>query len=429
MQSHVVHIGDTHGRTDERSADQFTSLDAAIGVAERLAAAETLALIAWPGDLFHSVSDAATRNALQVRALQLAELAPVVIVRGNHDLAGELDVFARLRSRWPIAVSSTPEVLHIETAAWNPDSEPNASSRRRFARVFTLPYPNKAALVAAGTPPALVSQAARAALDGLMAYGAAELAAPPPAYARPACLNLVLGHGNVAGAQSSVGQPQIGNEIEFDAQMFERFGPDVYIGLSHIHKHQVVGRAVFAGSLCRLDFGELEPKGIVVATFEGAAFTGWRFEHLDVRKMFHIEGTLAPAGFEYVVTRAAGMTELPKILPAGSFAGADVRVRYTYKRSQLPQLNVALIHAEFAEARTLKIEAIPDRETDVRAPEIAAATTVAGKVEAFAARQGVPWSNDLAAALATIETQPVDHWSAAALKTIDAIGADVVRSA
>ncbi len=105
-----------------------------------------------------------------------------------------------------------------------------------------------------------------------------------------------------------------------------------------------------------------------------------------------------------------------------------MRVRYTYRRAELPRLNVALIHAEFAEARTLKIESIPDRETDVRAPEIAAALTVRDKLEAFATRQGVPWTEALAVTVGSIETRPVEQWQNEALAQIAAIGADVIAS-
>lgn len=441
----VIHVGDTHGRTDERSADQYASLDAAIERGEALSRAGTLAAWAWPGDLFHAVTEAADRNALQLRAQRMAQIAPVVIVRGNHDGPGELDVFGRLRARFPIYVSQQPEVLAFESATGVP------------VRVFTLPYPNKAALVAAGTPSHLVSQAARAALDGIVAYGSAELAREPGA------IQFVAGHGNTSGARSSAGQPQIGQEIEFDAAMFDRFGPHVYIALNHIHAHQAVGRGVFAGSLCRLDFGELEPKGIIVATF-GAAdaayggdpladgvmrFLGWQFEPLDVRAMYHIEGQLTPDGFTYHIARAGGepvgqtfvpsgliaIDPLPEGAPAGiragdgaSWRGADVRVRYTYCVADLPRLNVALIHAEFAEARTLKIEKIPDRQTEVRAPDVLAATTVPDKLRAFAVREGVAWTDDLAVIMSNLETQPVDRWQTDVLAEIAGLGADVIGS-
>jgi len=422
MTWHVVHLGDTHGRVDERSSDQYASLDEAIGHGRELAAAGTLALWAHPGDIFHTVSDAQTRNALFRRIMTMADLAPVVIVRGNHDLTGELDVFAWLRGKYPIVVSQRPELLTIETPIWIPAL--GGTTKRLCASVWTAPYPDKAVLVATGTPPDQVAQVGRVALDNLMMYGAAELAA------RPDTMKLVLGHGNVVGAQSSTGQPQIGKELEFDRAMFERFDPDVYVGMNHIHKHQQVGRAVFAGSSCRLDFGELEPKGIIVADFAPAtdpvrvAFRGWRFVALDVAAMYHVEGELTPEGFTFAVVKSDGERLADGERPA-SWRGADVRVSYRYNPAELPRLNVALIHAEFAEARSLKIVAIPDRVTDIRAPEVLAAVTVHDKLQAFAEHAGLEWTDELAALAAIIETQPVDRWQADAVQAIAAIGTDV----
>lgn len=421
---HVVHLGDTHGRLDDRN-DQYASLDQAIELGRELAAAGTLALWAHPGDLFHTVSDAQTRNELFRRAMRMAELAPLVIVRGNHDLTGELDVFAWLKAKYPIVVSTRPELLTVETPIAVPEALwPKLGGGRLNVSVWTAPYPDKASLVATGTPPELVAQTGRAALDNLMMYGAAELAS------RPLTIKLVLGHGNVIGAESSTGQPQIGKELEFDRAMFERFDPDVYVGMNHIHKHQQVGRAVFAGSSCRLDFGELEPKGVIVADFAPAtdparvAFTGWRFVPLDVAAMYHLEGELTPEGFTARVVKADGESLAAGEIPA-SWRGADVRVSYRYNPSDLPRLNVALIHAEFAEARSLKIVAIPDRTTDVRAPEVLAAVTMHDKLQAFAVHHGLEWTGELAALAAIIETQPVDRWQADAIKAIAAIGAEV----
>src|SRR6185295_10123179 len=78
---------------------------------------------------------------------------------------------------------------------------------------------------------------------------------------------LMIGHVSVAGAVSSVGQPQIGGELEITQDHLDRLGP-VPKCLNHIHKHQQVGGAIYAGSLCRLDWGEVEPKGYVVVTYD-----------------------------------------------------------------------------------------------------------------------------------------------------------------
>jgi hypothetical protein len=72
-------------------------------------------------------------------------------------------------------------------------------------------------------------------------------------------LTLMIGHVNVAGAQLSNGQPSIGHEIELNPKHLDRLG-DIPKLLNHIHKPQTIAGAHYAGSVCRLDYGEIEEK-------------------------------------------------------------------------------------------------------------------------------------------------------------------------
>jgi DNA repair exonuclease SbcCD nuclease subunit len=74
------------------------------------------------------------RNALAGRLARMAACAPVVLCYGNHDLPGDLDVFAKLKSKYPIAVVDTPRVLTIEVAT---------KQGVRTAAIFVLPYPTE----------------------------------------------------------------------------------------------------------------------------------------------------------------------------------------------------------------------------------------------------------------------------------------------
>jgi DNA repair exonuclease SbcCD nuclease subunit len=83
-------------------------------------------------------------------------------------------------------------------------------------------------------------------------------------------LTLMIGHVNVAGAMTSVGQPNIGHEIEITAAHLDRLG-NIPKLLNHIHKAQEIGGAHYAGSVCRMNWGEIEDKGYSVVTFQEAA--------------------------------------------------------------------------------------------------------------------------------------------------------------
>jgi hypothetical protein len=330
-----------------------------------------------------------------------------------------------------------PELLRIPTPLVEDPApaDEGVLTRTVDLAVYTLPYPNRGALVAAGTMPDAISQQARAVLDSLLVAAAADLARIPRA------IKLFAGHANVTGARASTGQPQVGVDVELDPAMLARLPADVHVAMSHIHKHQTVGRAVYAGSICRMDFGELDPKGIIDIAYdvqpEAITLAGWTFVPLDVPPMYQIDGELTAAGFEFRVVDASASGDMVDLGGAGleldadgwrptTWKGADVRVRYTYRRAEASLLNVAHIHAEFAEARSLKIEAIPAAEAEIRAPEVVAATTLVDKLTHYATRHGLVWSPALAEKAADLETRAADDWRQAALARIGAIGADIL---
>ena len=93
-----VHLGDLHLRGDRRNLQRLAALDQAIAVGMAMAHLEAWL---WPGDLNDRRMTIDDRNALAERLRTMADFAPVVICCGNHDLPGDLDVFARLRTRYP----------------------------------------------------------------------------------------------------------------------------------------------------------------------------------------------------------------------------------------------------------------------------------------------------------------------------------------
>ena len=72
----------------------------------------------------------------------------------------------------------------------------------------------------------------------------------------------MIGHANIVGAVASTGQPQIGQEISVSQAHLARLGDCVKV-FNHIHKHQRIGDAWYVGSLCRMDWGEVEVKGFL----------------------------------------------------------------------------------------------------------------------------------------------------------------------
>jgi exonuclease SbcD len=247
----LVHIGDFHAAPGPRNADRYRALDQIIRGGLAL---ERLGAWLWPGDLNHARMSIDDRNALADRLQRMAAAAPVLIVPGNHDAPGDLEIFGRLKTGWPITVIERPACIRIRLAGGG------------NATVFCLPYPTKAGLTALGAAPDEIVPAAAEALDHIFMQAAGELA-----QARAAGdLTLMIGHVNVAGSLTSVGQPNIGHEIEIGPRHLDRLG-DIYKGLNHIHKAQAIAGAHYAGSVCRLDWGEVEEKRYLVIEFEDAA--------------------------------------------------------------------------------------------------------------------------------------------------------------
>ncbi len=403
-QQHVfVHIGDTHVGPGERIADKLAALDQIIVWCEGAAAAGRLAAILWPGDLYHQKSTIEDRNVLVPRLQELANLAPVVLVYGNHDAPGDLDILAELAARYPIYVSSRPDVLRVPTATGT------------VARVACLPYPHRGGLVGAGIAHDDLGQTARQLLEPQFALFADELRQAE----KDGEIPLFIGHVNVGGSLSSTGQPQIGREIELDPGLLGRLDAAVYKGLNHIHRHQLLPSAdddtVYAGSICRQDFGENEAKGFVAVTVgdDSATFgASWEFIPLDVPAQYLVEGQLTRDGF--VLTDAPPCQvcdgfECVTCAERGRFrsdwSGADVKVRYTYKRSERGILDQAHILAEFAGCRSLKLDPIAEVEREVRAPEVVEAVTVDGKAEAYCGRKNITWTPAIAAKLTALQQQ------------------------
>jgi DNA repair exonuclease SbcCD nuclease subunit len=248
MARHVfVHIGDAHIGAGPRLADKLAALDQIIVWVDQAAERGELAAILWPGDLFHQKSTIEDRNVLAPRLQRLAQRAPVVLIDGNHDAPGDLEILSRLHAFYPIHVVSEPKILHV------------CCANGAIARLACLPYPHRGGLVSSGVAHDDLGQEARRLLEPAFMLFASELAAAQGDGAIP----LFIGHVNVGGSLSSTGQPQIGREIELDPSLLARLGP-VYKGLNHIHRHQELAGAVYAGSVCRMDYGENEDKGFVV---------------------------------------------------------------------------------------------------------------------------------------------------------------------
>lgn len=383
-------IGDLHlQHTHRRNGDRLQALDQILDEASAMGA-----IGAWLflGDLYHQRSSIEDRNDLSPRIQRAAEIAPVVILYGNHDGHGDLEILARLKARFLIHVIAAAGVIEIELAGGE------------RAAIFGVPYLHKHALVAAGVANDQLGDTAAPVLDAMFLDAAGRLRDAAAAGA----VTVMIGHGTIAGSRSSVGQPMgLDRDIAISAGLLGRLG-DVPKIWGHIHKPQEIYGAYYAGSVCRNDWGECEDKRWLLLTAEQDDLAyPLRYDisshAIDIPKMYHVEGELSLAGgFTWRVKRGPDGEDLEA--PA-SWQGADVRVRYRFAEAEASALDLrkAELLALFAETRSLELEPIVVRERAHRAPEVTAAKTLPARVAAFVELSGVPWTSALDTKFAALQ--------------------------
>lgn len=382
MTHRIMCIGDIHLKHGHRrNADRLTSLDQIIG--EGLCV-ESLAAWIVLGDVFDTRSSIEDRNELAPRLQRMANAAPVLIVAGNHDAPGDLDVLGKLKAAHPITVATRASLIELDL--------PTGAR----AAIVAIPYPHKHGLVGAGIPNHQIGAVAAQLLDAMVL----ELAAQLDVARESGALPLVAGHATIAGSVSSVGQPMgLDGDIAISEPLLDRLGdaPKIF---GHIHAPQELYGAHYAGSISANDYGEVERKRYLVVEYfdEDYQVTS---HPIVTPPMYHVEGTFTrAAGFTWEVKR--GPDGEPLEMPA-SWKGADVRVRYRFQDAEASAFDKAQILAEFAETRSLELEPITIRERAHRAPEVEAAKTLPEKVAAFVRASGIAWSPALDAKLAALQ--------------------------
>lgn len=374
----IVCIGDVHKRAgDRRDAARRLALDQILAHARAMHGRHELDAVIWLGDLYDRESGIDDRNTLKTYLLAFGALAPQVIVQGNHDKPGDLDILADLSAAATIRVVTEPTMLYMPAAA-----------------IACLPYPAKGGLVAAGVTADGMRDAVALGFDAVFARLGAELAAStlPP---------LFVGHITVGGAETSVGQPMIGHDVQIDGSHLAKLPPDAAKVLGHIHKPQVIHGAYYVGSIAPCDFGEAERKRFLVLEHTAGV---WQVESvpLNVAPLYHVEGVFDGTAVSWLVKR--GPEGAVETTPA-TFAGCEVRARVRFSAGDAGRLAVARAQllADFADAAHLEIEPVAIPEQSVRAPEIARATTTVEKLGEWCRLAGVATSEGVLAKLSRLE--------------------------
>jgi len=253
------HIADTHIEQGPRWAERARVLDHFATLAEN----QNPDLILHAGDMFQKKSTPVEMQYAERWVQRLANVCPVVIVRGNHDTQHESESFSRLKA--------TNSIVAVEYACLFDVAG---------ISVACLPWPTKAGVILQSAELSL-EQTSDDAMDHLRAI----LRWLGDELDKRRGPSIFLGHAMVRGSKTAAGQPLAGCDFELTLEDLNLVHADSY-ALGHIHKSQAWqpgydGGAIFrySGSPFHTDFGDWFEK----------SFTRWVFDASGLAECSSVE--------------------------------------------------------------------------------------------------------------------------------------------
>lgn len=284
----ILHFADAHidmsnyGKYDPESGlhmrvmDFLKSLDTIVDTA----IAEQVDLVIFAGDTYKDRSPAPTyQREWGRRMMRLARASiPVLLITGNHDISpslGRAHALQEYETLDPdyIHVVSKPELLKPEQLHGVP------------VQVIAIPWLTRQTVKATLQDQSQEEPDPTVELEKLLT-GWLELTIGE---LNPHLVTILTTHASIFGAKFGYEQNiKIGKDVVLAPGLVKRKDFD-YVALGHIHRFQDLNEGahppvVYAGSIERVDFGELkEDKGFVIAEVS-KGHTTYTFHKLDTRK-------------------------------------------------------------------------------------------------------------------------------------------------
>jgi len=335
------------------------------------------------------------RAVLEPQIVRLAEVAPVLVLEGNHDHGEALALARQLGGLYPVTVMDRAGTTVVHTPAGP-------------ARIYWMAYPTKRWLLAGQAVPG-VSEARALALSklhGLLTAWGGRMRRQRQA--EPDTPILFLGHFQVAGSRLSSGEVLSTGELEIERATLQTLPVD-YGALGHVHARQELApRWWYVGNPWPVDFGERgcrgfhlvrvgkgKPPPITIpprrppsapapwtsyqATSEGQAVTVG-FQDAQARPWVTLR-------YRWGSDRETGdpsWIDRPSAQELEALAGAVVRARLV-----VPDVYAttcpwdAELEALGQLAHRVKAERVIEPTVRIRAPAVAEAPTVVGKIKAW----------------------------------------------
>jgi len=196
-------------------------------------------LVVNTGDVYERSSEPRSRNIAAELIRDIAEWATVLIVRGNHDAPGDLDILSKIRSKHPIWVHSIPNVLNICGIS-----------------IHTLPWLTKARWQS------LHPEASKEEGDATVSQLLLEYMRNDILLRSDTKKHILVGHCLVAGARAQNHQQMGADGVTVGEFDLKDIGFDAAL-LGHIHLKQTFGQSesfLYNGSVAALEYGETPDK-------------------------------------------------------------------------------------------------------------------------------------------------------------------------
>lgn len=261
----LLHTSDWHVGKLIRGQSRAGEHRAVLAEIAGVAADEAVDLVLVAGDLFETSAPGPESESVVYQALlQLAEVAPVVVIGGNHDNPRRLQAVAPLLSLGRVTVLGQPAapgdggVVHLD-AGGTP------------VCLALLPFVSKRSIVKAQDLMADDAYEHSQAYDDRVRSVVARLCEDFAADT----VNLVCAHAFAAGGTTGGGERSVHTieDYSIGAQAFP-VGAQ-YVALGHLHRAQDIPgptRIHYSGSPMQLDFGEgRDTKSVAVVELEPGA--------------------------------------------------------------------------------------------------------------------------------------------------------------
>lgn len=363
-----IHIGVTNCDSDIREAMTYVAAKARDEIKPDR--------IVIPGDIYDGVTTPDNRNMARDIVLELAEIAPVVIIRGNHDIPNDLSILGSLAGQHQILVFERPGVITCGDIA-----------------MHFLPHFTKSLWIAARMQNGSIEDIGTTVSQFAINYLRAKISEFPEG-----TKHLLYSHLTIAGAKAENHQALIGETITLGYYDLVEAG-FVGGGFSHIHMHQIFGgngspEFRYAGSVTALNYGESsENKGFLVFNTDTMSYTKY---DIPGRRRLTFDATWN------------GELIFSELVSGPECAGARVRVRLSVEEGYAAEDGRKAIRDIMAAFGPLeiKIEVQTKPKDQVRAAEISNAHGAAEKLIAYwhaTTEPGEPTRSDMLALVAELE--------------------------